>query len=248
MCASLFAFRLGHAQQAYVHPGIDPGSHLTANEFVRDVGADFAALFSTHSIIPLAAGAAAYGLATIPEQDLERHFARGDVWGTWGDPGKYIGHPAVMGGAAVSLFAVSRKSNNAKFRSLSYSLVQAMIVAAPFTYTLKPAFHRLRPNGLDHMAFPSGHSVDTFVFATVITDHYGWKAAIPSYAIAAYVSATRLEERKHHLTDTVGGAAIGYLAGRTVSRRIHGGGKSRFTWQVFPTWQGVTAAVQIPLQ
>ena len=48
------------------------------------------------------------------------------------------------------------------------------------------------------------------------------KAGIPSYAVAAYVSATRLEERKHHLTDVVGGAAIGVLAGRTVSRRMHG--------------------------
>jgi len=152
---SLFASRVASAQQLSGHPGVDPASHLTASEFVRDIGADFAALFSTHSIIPLAVGAAGYGLATIPEQDLERHFARGDVWGAWADPGKYIGHPIAVGGAAVSLFAISRKSKNVKFRSFSYSLVQAMILAAPFTYTLKPAFHRLRPNGLDHMAFPS---------------------------------------------------------------------------------------------
>lgn len=230
-----------------MHPAVDPSGHLTANQFVRDIGADFAALFSTHSIIPLAAGVAGYSLATIPEQDLERHFARGDLWGAWGDPGKYIGHPIAIGGAAVSLFALSRKSHNVKFRSFAYSLVQGMIMDAPFTYILKPATHRLRPNGLDHLSFPSGHSVDTFMFATVITQHYGWKAAIPSYAVAAYVSATRLEERKHHLTDVVGGAAIGVLAGRTVSRRIHGGGTSRFSWQVFPNRRGFTAAVQIPL-
>jgi membrane-associated phospholipid phosphatase len=243
---SVFASR-AFGQQAFANAAVDPTHHLTANEFVRDIGADFAGLFSTHSIVPLSIGAAAYGLATIPEQNLERHFARGDVWGAWANPGKYIGHPIAVGGAAVSLFALGRKSHDARFRSFSYSLLQGMILAAPFTYILKPATHRLRPNELDHMAFPSGHSVDTFLFATVISEHYGWKAGIPAYAVAAYVSATRLEERKHHLTDVAGGAAIGVLAGRTVSRRIHGGRTSRFSWQVYPSRRGVTAAVQIPL-
>ncbi len=192
-------------------------------------------------------GAAAYGIATVPEQDLERHFARGDVWGAWADSGKYIGNPFLLGGVSASLFAVSRKSENRKFRSLSYALVQGMIMDEAISQSLKVSFRRLRPNGQDHASCPSSHAVDSFMFATVFAEHYGWKAAIPGYTIAAYVAATRLEDRKHHLTDVVAGAAIGYLAGKTVCRRMHREKPSWFAFQVYPSRGGVTGALRITL-
>src|SRR5262249_54274549 len=152
------------------------------------------------------------------------------VWDYWADPGKYIGHPIMLGGISAALFGVSRKSHDKNFRSFSYSLVQGLITTETISQSLKPAFHRLRPNGEDHNSFPSSHAVDTFMVATVVEEHYGWKAAIPAYTIAAYVAATRLEERKHHLTDVAAGSAIGFLVGKTVSRRIRGGKHARFVW------------------
>ncbi len=245
MCLRFPGF--GQQPSTYTHPATDPEHHLTAEEFLKDLGADFAALISTQSIVPLAAGTAAYGIATAPEQRLERHFARGDVWGAWADPGKYIGNPAILAGASVSLFAVSRKSEDRKFRSLSYSLLQGMIMSTAIYQPLKFGFHRLRPNGEDHRSFPSGHAADSFLFATVFTEHYGWKAAIPAYAVAAYVASTRLEERKHHLTDVAAGAAIGYLVGKTVSRRMRSGKESRFGWQVYPSRRGFTGSIRVAL-
>jgi membrane-associated phospholipid phosphatase len=233
---------------APLHPAVDPHHDLTAREFLKDVGADFAGLVSTRSLLPIAVGGAGFGLATIPEQALERHFARGGMWGAWSEPGKYIANPMILGAVSGALFGISRKSDSRKFRSVAYSLFQGMIVTVPITQGSKVITHRLRPNGQDHKAFPSGHSVDGFMFATVLTDHYGWKVAIPAYTVAAYVCATRLEERKHHLTDVVVGSAIGYLIGRTVSRRVRGVKPSRFTWQVYPNGRGFTATAQIALR
>jgi hypothetical protein len=220
----------GQQPPADPNPATDPAHRLTGGEFLGDIGSNFAALISTKSIVPVVAGTAAYSLATIPEQRIETHFSRGDVWGAWGNGGKYMGNPIVLGGISGTLFAVSRKSTNRRFRSLSYSLIHGMIMSSAIAQPLKFGFGRLRPNGEDHFAFPSG-----------------WKAAIPGYALAAYVASTRLEDRKHHLTDVVGGATIGYLVGRTVSRRIRGGKESRFGWDIRPSGKGFVGTVRVAL-
>jgi membrane-associated phospholipid phosphatase len=85
------------------------------------------------------------------------------------------------------------------------------------------------------------------MFATVFTEHYGWKVAIPAYAIAGYVAASRLEQRKHHLTDVAVGSAIGYIVGKTVTRRMRRSEASRFDWQIRPSRRGFTASVRVAL-
>ena len=85
------------------------------------------------------------------------------------------------------------------------------------------------------------------MFATVFAEHYGWKVAVPAYAIASYVAMTRLEERKHHITDVVAGAAIGYLVGHTLSRRMRNGPAKKATWQIYPSGRGFLASVSIQL-
>lgn len=239
-----------HGQQTsvYQHPAADPAHHLTGKEFLKDIGGSFAGLISTHSIVPVLAGGAAYGIATGPEQDLERHFSRPDMWGIWGNPGKYIGNSLILAGTSTTLFAFSRKSEDRRFRAFSYALIHGTIVTQAIVQSTKAATHRLRPNGENHAAFPSGHASDSFMFATVAAEHYGWKAAIPGYIIAAYVSATRLEERKHHLTDVTMGAAVGYLVGKTVSRRMRTGTEPRFGFNIAPARRGFTCSVNVALR
>ena len=50
-----------------------------------------------------------------------------------------------------------------------------------------------------------------------------------AYSVSAYVAASRLHENRHHLSDVIFGAAVGTVAGRTVTR--HG----RETWTVAAT-------------
>ncbi|MEO8592622.1 MAG: phosphatase PAP2 family protein [Candidatus Solibacter sp.] len=238
----------GQPSSGFLNPAADPDHHLTAGEFLKDLGGNFLGLINKQSIAPLVAGTAMTAIATAPEQQLERHFSRGEMWGMWSDPGKYIGNALTLSGASAALFGISRKSKDRKFRSLSYSLVQGMIMTPAITEPMKYGFHRLRPDGQDHRGFPSGHAVQSFMFATVVAEHYGWKAAIPSYLIAAYVSSTRMEERKHHLTDVAAGSAIGFLVGQTVSRRMRSEKPSRFGWQVYPSGGGIAGSLQVSLR
>jgi membrane-associated phospholipid phosphatase len=229
-------------------PAADPQHDLTASEFVKDLGGNFKALISVSNIVPALAGGAAIGLSTIPEQDLERHFARGDMWGSWAAPGKYIGHPLILGGLSAGLFAISRKSEDRRFRSFSYALLRGSIMSSAIVQPTKLAFRRWRPNGEDRYSFPSGHSTDAFMYATVISEHYGWKAAIPAYTVATYISATRMVDRKHHLTDVAAGAAIGYIIGHTVSRQPRGkGGTPRFFVNACKLEGGFAGSVRIGL-
>ena len=237
----------GQQPTVYLHPATDPSHHLTKREFLKDIGYNFLGLINKQSILPLLAGTALTSAATAPEQRLERHFAPGDIWGAWADPARYVGNSFILGGVSATLFGLSRKSDNQKFRSLSYALIHGSIMDAALTLPLKEGFHRLRPNGEDHLSFPSGHAVDSFMYATVFTEHYGWKAAIPGYAIATYVAATRMEERKHHITDVAAGAAIGFLVGHTVSRRMREENPYRFSWAVYPSRGGFTGAVRVAL-
>ena len=84
------------------------------------------------------------------------------------------------------------------------------------------------PISSNHQSFPSGHSSATFAAATIIERHLGWKNAALGYAIAAYVASSRLHDNVHYLSDVVFGAAVGTIAGRTVTQ--HG----RDVWAMSP--------------
>jgi hypothetical protein len=79
-----------------------------------------------------------------------------------------------------------------------------------------------------------------FASATVLQRHFGWKAGIPAYAVASYVAASRVQTQRHYLSDVAFGAALGIVAGRTVSvghgrqlmltpMALHGGGGAVFS-------------------
>ena len=77
----------------------------------------------------------------------------------------------------------------------------------------------------DEFSFPSGHSSVTFATATVLQRNFGWKAGVPAYALASYVAASRVQMKRHFFSDVAFGAAIGIVAGRTVTV---GRGRARF--------------------
>ena len=47
--------------------------------------------------------------------------------------------------------------------------------------------------------------------------HLGWRFAVPAYVLASYVAISRSPANRHWLSDTVFGAAVGIVAGRTVT-------------------------------
>jgi membrane-associated phospholipid phosphatase len=109
------------------------------------------------------------------------------------------------------------------------------------TAAIKMSARRTRPDGTQ-FSFPSGHTSVTFASATVLQRNLGWKVGVPAYAAAAYVAASRIQEKRHFLSDVAFGAAVGIVAGRAVTigrgearfamtpMAAPGGGGVAFTW------------------
>ena len=204
---------LGRAIQLDTRP--DPDVDFSA--FLDTLGWNFTrGLFSTHTLLPLALGGGAT-LAVSPFDDKATERFRGDARAL-GDGGALVGHPVTVIVSVVGALAVVPFTENRRFRAFAFTLAQAHIVDSTLKYALKATVSRTRPNGENDNAFPSGHTSSTFATATVAMRYYGWKAGVPTYAVAALVGASRVENGKHYLSDVVFGATLGYIAGRTAVR------------------------------
>ncbi|MDL2231671.1 phosphatase PAP2 family protein [Porphyromonadaceae bacterium OttesenSCG-928-L07] len=77
------------------------------------------------------------------------------------------------------------------------------------TYILKYSISKERPDESDYHSFPSAHTSIAFQGATFLHRRYGFKVAMPAYAVATYVAWGRIYAEKHDIWDVLGGAAIG---------------------------------------
>lgn len=219
----------------------------SAKDFHKELAKNFAGLISRDNIKPFVIGTLATGLAVIPEQNVESYFlVDSERLETLTEPGEFMGSANFLTPVVGGLFVVGRFSDDRRFQSMTYSLAQGYVMTGAITASIKHGIGRQRPNDKDTLSFPSGHTSTSFLWATVMSRTYGFKAAIPAYAAAVYVGATRVEDSHHHLTDVVAGATIGYIIGRTVTRRRHSGRRSGVNWMVAPVSGGFAAAVSFP--
>jgi membrane-associated phospholipid phosphatase len=204
-------------------------------------------LFSRGNLVPFLIGSAA-ALAIAPaDQEISkslRDHARG-----YGDAGDILGKviPFSFAGGA---FLTSRFTKNDHFRSFGYTLAQAYTTNFVLTEGIKIAAHRMRPDGSESDSFPSGHASSSFAIATVVTNYYGKKWGIPSYALAGLIAVSRIEKGSHWPSDAVAGAALGYISGRTAilgtKRELSGQKISRL--MIVPAagrdWRGVSVSLR----
>jgi membrane-associated phospholipid phosphatase len=157
------------------------------------------------------------------------------------EPGATIGGARVQFAAALATYTVGRVTGHRRVATVGTELIRAQLLAQTLTGGIKLSVRRHRPDG-DELSFPSGHTSVTFATATVLQRNFGWKAGIPAYALASYVAASRVQMKRHFLSDVAFGAAIGIVAGRTVTV---GGGRARFA--VSPTVSPNQAGVSLVL-
>ena len=201
-------------------------------EFHKDLARNFGALFSGDNARPLLVGAAVTAAAIPADDRVTRFFEDGLRWQRFDSLGKQIGKSQLLGPAIGLSFLLSRTTENTDFQKFTYSLAQGFIVTNTLTGGVKVITNRERPDRTSHTAFPSGHTSNSFMWATVVSQHYGWQAGVPAYALASYVGASRLKSRKHYLTDVLAGAVLGYIVGRTVTRDRASQEHRRFRWGV----------------
>jgi membrane-associated phospholipid phosphatase len=167
---------------------------------------------------PLAAGFALVPAAMLLDDEWISYFDRNPQPG-FADFGATLGGTIVVSGLTVGFFSAGRIARGGRFRATTYDVSQTILINAIYTFGLKYAIRRQRPDGGDRLSFPSGHTSNAVAGATVIYRHYGYKLGIPGYGLAALIGVSRMAGNRHHFSDVIGGAVLGFGVGRAVVRR-----------------------------
>ena len=64
--------------------------------------------------------------------------------------------------------------------------------------------------------FPSEQTATTFALAAVIDEALGWECGLPAYLFAGLIGWSEVDQNRHHVSDVVFGAAMGYVIGKTI--------------------------------
>jgi membrane-associated phospholipid phosphatase len=191
--------------------------HTGLVAMIRGLGHDVANLPSRENLLWVGIGTG-LSLAAHP---LDSH-VNGDLSGQTLNkvfaPGAILGQSYTLLGVAGTIYAVGRIKAEPKVSHIGMDLIRSVAIAEFITESLKYTVRRERPDGSGANSFPSGHAADTMAFATALERHFGWRYAAPAYVFASYVAMSRLHDNVHFLSDVTAGAAVGIIAGRTVTR------------------------------
>lgn len=169
----------------------------------------------------LAAGSAASYGAYTQEDHLRREWGQNKLMSKEQTrPGDIIGMGVV--GGTVALGQIVFDSPN------GWAHAEALVWTFLTTHAIKYGSQKERPNGLNRMSMPSGHTSTAFASATHLTYAYGWWVGVPSFALATYTGLTRIADDAHWLSDVVAGATLGIFWARATYGHHSSGGQSRW--------------------
>ncbi|MDA2928522.1 phosphatase PAP2 family protein [Acidobacteria bacterium AH-259-O06] len=189
-------------------------------EFPRELTRNFKGLFSKNNLNPLLIGLGAAGVAAFFDHKIHQPQDGFQSFQTLGQTGKIMGKQYFIVPAIAGLLVVNKFYPDNRFHSMSLALTQGWVLNNALTYALKFSSHRRRPNDSSNLSFPSGHASNAFMWATVASQYYGRKVAIPAYATAVFIGCSRIANSAHYMSDVIAGAALGYIVGRTVVRGL----------------------------
>lgn len=110
------------------------------------------------------------------------------------------------------------------------AIAASLIASGLVSPLIKYSVGRERPNKTSqtfsfkpfsgNASFPSGHTTQAFVIATVIAEHYpAWWMQTLAYGSAAMVGYSRIEQNMHFASDVTAGAALGWSVARMIVHR-----------------------------
>jgi membrane-associated phospholipid phosphatase len=131
--------------------------------------------------------------------------------------------------AAVSLAGVESRNDRINTLLLIGKAEAFMLVSV---FGLKRITNVTRPDGSDNQSFPSGHTAQAFLAASIVHAEFRDKSqwyGVGAYGIATSVAALRMLNNKHWQSDVVAGAGFGILSAHLayLSHRNRWGRKPR---------------------
>ncbi|MDJ0365383.1 phosphatase PAP2 family protein [Hymenobacter sp. H14-R3] len=113
---------------------------------------------------------------------------------------------------AVLAFGVEGRNDR---KNLALILAKSEALMLGSVYIIKVSTNHLRPDGSDFRSFPSGHTAQAFLAASIVhtelRDKSQWYG-VGAYALATSVGAFRMLNNKHWEADVFTGAGVGILS------------------------------------
>ncbi|WP_400191635.1 phosphatase PAP2 family protein [Hymenobacter sp. B81] len=183
-----------------------------------------------------------YGISTINDRgfyssfdarrDIQRHFPN---FRTRIDDALILAPYAELG--LVALAGV--ETRNDRLNTLLV-IAKSELIFGLTTVVLKNTTKVLRPDGTTRNSFPSGHTAQAFLAASIVhtefRDQSQWYG-VGAYTIATSVAALRMLNDRHWQSDVVAGAGVGILSAHLgyLSHRNRWGRKPRMVgWHATP--------------
>jgi membrane-associated phospholipid phosphatase len=190
-----------------------PAEGNVATRLIRDVAHDYKNFLSIETVMWLGAGGGA-AAAVHTADDSIADWAQRENLDLPG--GEVYGSQLFQVPVAIAWWILGSAADSDRNAAAGRDLLRAQLQAVSWTYAIKFATNRTRPNGDPH-SFPSGHASTSFTTAMVLQEHFGWKAGLPAFAAATYTAFTRVAANQHWASDVVFGAAVGLASGRTAT-------------------------------
>lgn len=145
---------------------------------------------------------------------------------SWGNRLSNIGATYTVVPLIAGFYGYGVLGDDPKAREVGVLGAEAVLDSLIVVSVLKPIAGRSRPNsGNDKgeffsggASFPSGHAIESWALASVVSYEYGHTKIVPLVAcgLAAVVSAARFTSQQHFASDIVAGGAMGWFIGRYV--------------------------------
>ncbi len=174
----------------------------------------------------------------VNEWTQDHRSSRSDAWARAFRNG---GQPEVVFGVPGAIVLAGIVSGRPALQRSGVRVLSSVVLAGVTTGALKELTGRIRPAETsdpylfrpfsNHDAFPSGHATMAFALATSLSEeiHRGWVSGL-LYAGATGTAWSRLNDKRHWLSDVAAGAAVGITAAKVIGGRwrIFGLGPPRF--------------------
>lgn len=168
-------------------------------------------------------------------------------FGDYGFIGNHLGYGILNALYTGSAYTYGKIKENKKAIHASEHMAKASLYSLGLTMALKKTISERRPGFPDDPdSFPSGHSSGAFSFASVIAAQHGWYWGGGAYALASFISFSRINDDYHYLHDVIFGMTIGASYGWGTYFNYQK--KSDTMVSILPMYKGAALALSFPLE
>ena len=143
----------------------------------------------------------------------------------------------------IPTLLLARVASHSDRINLGLILLKSEAIMLGSVYVVKTLTHIKRPDGSNYLSFPSGHTAQAFLAASIVHTEFRDKSqwyGIGAYTLATSVAAFRMINDKHWESDVISGAGFGILSAH-LAYLSH-----RNRWGRTPTGRGIGDTSMMP--